>query len=177
MSEWEDIWVDSLCCCVIASSQSPGVFAVVERGDTHVCVVYVWVWAVVERGGTHVCVSCMSECLQVCGTENRLFYPSNSLSSNMLTRFSQITFLPFFPFPQHPSFVPPSFITFSSIFSSTSMQIRNILVQFLFQILVLAYLLLYGFSDFSVESGSPQHLTIVFNTFVFCQIFNEVNAR
>ena len=50
-------------------------------------------------------------------------------------------------------------------------------MQFLFQIIVLAYLLLYGFSDFSVESGSPQHLTIVFNTFVFCQIFNEINAR
>lgn len=28
-----------------------------------------------------------------------------------------------------------------------------------------------------VEEGSVRHLTIIFNAFVFCQIFNEFNAR
>ena len=84
----------------------------------------------------------------------------------------------------HPSLIIPFVLSFSFLIFSlppllhfAMYQIRNIFVQFLFQIIVLAYLLLYGFSDFSVESGSPQHLTIVFNTFVFCQIFNEINAR
>lgn len=54
---------------------------------------------------------------------------------------------------------------------------RNIIVQFLYQIGLLAYLLLHGAADFEVSSGSRQHLTIVFNAFVFCQIFNELNAR
>lgn len=28
-----------------------------------------------------------------------------------------------------------------------------------------------------VEEGSVRHLTLIFNAFVFCQIFNEFNAR
>lgn len=76
--------------------------------------------------------------------------------------------------------------------------IRNIAVQSLFQLALLTYLLLYGaedfktteglynstepenlcdFSDLFVCVGSHLHLTIIFNTFVFCQIFNEFNAR
>ena len=54
---------------------------------------------------------------------------------------------------------------------------RNILVQSIFQICVLGYLLLAGAEDFGVQIGSRVHTTIVFTTFVFCQIFNEFNAR
>jgi Ca2+-transporting ATPase len=59
----------------------------------------------------------------------------------------------------------------------SNIMMRNIFVQFLYQILLLAYLLLLGAPIFGVATGSPQHFTIVFNTFVFCQIFNEINAR
>jgi magnesium-transporting ATPase (P-type) len=59
--------------------------------------------------------------------------------------------------------------------------IRNIIIQFLFQLSVLAYIIMHGENDFNVEKNTPlgakQLTTIVFNTFVFCQIFNEINAR
>jgi hypothetical protein len=54
---------------------------------------------------------------------------------------------------------------------------RNIGVQFLFQMALLSYLLLHGAAHFGTVENSPQHLTIIFNTFVFCQVFNEINAR
>ncbi len=55
--------------------------------------------------------------------------------------------------------------------------IRNILVQSVFQVAVLMYLLHGAPVDMGLKAGSPQHSTFVFNTFVFCQIFNELNAR
>ena len=57
------------------------------------------------------------------------------------------------------------------------LMIRNILFQSVFQVLVLMYLLYGAPSDMGLVSGSQQHSTFVFNTFVFCQIFNELNAR
>jgi Ca2+-transporting ATPase len=54
---------------------------------------------------------------------------------------------------------------------------RNIFVQFLFQMGVLVYLIMHGSEVFQVENDSRKHLTIIFNTFVFCQVFNELNAR
>ena len=54
---------------------------------------------------------------------------------------------------------------------------RNIFVQSIFQIVLLGYVLVEGASVFGVEEGSTQHFTVVFNVFVFCQIFNEYNAR
>lgn len=55
--------------------------------------------------------------------------------------------------------------------------IRNILVQSTFQVLVLMYLLVLAPGDFGLVPESTEHITLVFNTFVFCQIFNELNAR
>jgi len=55
--------------------------------------------------------------------------------------------------------------------------IRNIAVQSLFQIGLLAYLMFGYCGDFGCAPGSARHNTIIFNTFVFCQIFNEFNAR
>lgn len=54
---------------------------------------------------------------------------------------------------------------------------RNIAVQFLFQMTMLGYLLFEGANDFETVEGSRQHFTIIFNAFVFCQVFNELNAR
>jgi calcium-translocating P-type ATPase len=53
---------------------------------------------------------------------------------------------------------------------------RNIAVQSSFQLLVLAII----FSDaslFGSEAQSRHHYTIIFNVFVWCQIFNEFNSR
>lgn len=55
--------------------------------------------------------------------------------------------------------------------------LRNILCQFLFQIGLLTYLLQVGYQDFDTVYGSREHFTVIFNAFVFCQIFNELNAR
>ena len=54
---------------------------------------------------------------------------------------------------------------------------RNIFVQFAFQMALLCYLLLVGAPHFDTAANSKEHLTIIFNTFVFCQVFNEINAR
>ena len=53
----------------------------------------------------------------------------------------------------------------------------NIAVQSFFQIVLLCYLLIVGADDFGVVEGSTEHYTIIFTTFVFCQVFNEFNAR
>lgn len=54
---------------------------------------------------------------------------------------------------------------------------RNILGQSIFQLAVLCAMLGYSDQLFSTVQGSAHHFTIVFNTFVFCQVFNELNAR
>jgi magnesium-transporting ATPase (P-type) len=54
---------------------------------------------------------------------------------------------------------------------------RNILCQATYQLIVLVYLLNRGPQLFFCEDGSRQHFTIIFNAFVFCQVFNEFNAR
>ena len=48
--------------------------------------------------------------------------------------------------------------------------LRHISVQFLFQMGLLVYLLLIGAPHFGVHEDSLEHLTIIFNTFVFCQV-------
>lgn len=58
-----------------------------------------------------------------------------------------------------------------------AVMMRNIVVQFIFQIALMAYLLTTGAEDFSVLPHSTAHFTVVFNTFVLCQVFNEINAR
>lgn len=59
----------------------------------------------------------------------------------------------------------------------TRPMMRNIAVQSLFQIALLGYLLLGGEADLGVATGSTAHYTVIFNVFVFCQVFNELNAR
>jgi len=54
---------------------------------------------------------------------------------------------------------------------------RHIAVQFIFQMCLLAYLSYEAAPHFNTVQDSIQHITIVFNTFVFCQVFNEINAR
>lgn len=54
---------------------------------------------------------------------------------------------------------------------------RNITCQSIYQLLLLIFLLKYGPEVFDCEDASAHHFTILFNAFVFCQIFNEFNAR
>ena len=54
---------------------------------------------------------------------------------------------------------------------------RNILCQAVYQLLLLVFLLNKGPQFFGCEDGSTHHFTILFNAFVFCQVFNEFNAR
>lgn len=63
---------------------------------------------------------------------------------------------------------------------------RNILVQSFFQIVVLTVLLFGGGYIFGIQFRRPDeawtadngfHYTMIFNTFIFMQVFNEVNCR
>ncbi|KAK7316249.1 hypothetical protein VNO77_35130 [Canavalia gladiata] len=57
----------------------------------------------------------------------------------------------------------------------TNIMWRNLLAQALYQIAVLLTLQFKGESIFGVKSGVND--TLIFNTFVLCQVFNEFNAR
>jgi Ca2+-transporting ATPase len=54
---------------------------------------------------------------------------------------------------------------------------RNIFVQATYQLGLLVFLLNKGPQIYNCEDGSTHHFTILFNAFVFCQVFNEFNAR
>lgn len=54
---------------------------------------------------------------------------------------------------------------------------RNIFVQATYQLALMVFLLNAGPDMFGCEDGSTHHFTIIFNAFVFCQVFNEFNAR
>jgi len=54
---------------------------------------------------------------------------------------------------------------------------RNILFQASYQLALLIFMLRRGPEIFSCEDGSRRHFTLLFNAFVFCQVFNEFNAR
>nr|XP_016505608.1 PREDICTED: calcium-transporting ATPase 9, plasma membrane-type-like isoform X1 [Nicotiana tabacum]XP_016505609.1 PREDICTED: calcium-transporting ATPase 9, plasma membrane-type-like isoform X1 [Nicotiana tabacum] len=59
---------------------------------------------------------------------------------------------------------------------------RNLFIQALYQVGILLVLNFQGKSILSLEHDDPKHAnmvknTLIFNTFVFCQIFNEFNAR
>eukprot|EP01028_Stygiella_incarcerata_P011818 TRINITY_DN690_c0_g1_i1.p1 TRINITY_DN690_c0_g1~~TRINITY_DN690_c0_g1_i1.p1 ORF type:complete len:629 (+),score=157.29 TRINITY_DN690_c0_g1_i1:1464-3350(+) len=59
----------------------------------------------------------------------------------------------------------------------TSIMIRNVAGQSIFQLAVLLTLLFVGQDIFSTDAQSMHHNTIIFNTFVMCQLFNEINSR
>lgn len=60
---------------------------------------------------------------------------------------------------------------------------KNILLHSLYQIIVLLVLMEAGPTLFDISSGFKKHgqpsvhLTIMFNTFVLMQLFNEINSR
>jgi P-type Ca2+ transporter type 2C len=66
----------------------------------------------------------------------------------------------------------------------TSVMWRKVIGQSIYQIIVLCILLFFGQSFLDVESRGPNerwtpengvHFTIIFNTFVMMQVFNEIN--
>ena len=54
---------------------------------------------------------------------------------------------------------------------------RNIFVQASYQLGLLTFLLKRGPEIFGCVDGSNHHFTLIFTAFVFCQVFNEFNAR
>jgi magnesium-transporting ATPase (P-type) len=55
--------------------------------------------------------------------------------------------------------------------------VRNIIGQSVLQITILCIILFQGAKTWGVGDRDAVHLTIFFNTFVFLQIFNELNSR
>eukprot|EP00055_Hartaetosiga_balthica_P018791 m.135364 g.135364 ORF g.135364 m.135364 type:complete len:1429 (-) comp9952_c0_seq1:212-4498(-) len=60
--------------------------------------------------------------------------------------------------------------------------LRQIIGHSIYQLVIILILIFHGHKIFNIESGHTsdvptQHFTIVFNTFVWMQIFNEFNAR
>ncbi|XP_073145710.1 calcium-transporting ATPase 9, plasma membrane-type-like [Henckelia pumila] len=64
----------------------------------------------------------------------------------------------------------------------TNIMWRNLLIQALYQVAILLVFNFYGITILNLKNYSTEHAnmvknTVIFNTFVLCQIFNEVNAR
>ncbi|KAG8376409.1 hypothetical protein BUALT_Bualt09G0060500 [Buddleja alternifolia] len=64
----------------------------------------------------------------------------------------------------------------------TNIMWRNLLIQALYQVVVLLILNFRGRSLLNLEHDNSEHAfrvrnTLIFNAFVFCQVFNEFNAR
>ncbi|PIN07951.1 Calcium transporting ATPase [Handroanthus impetiginosus] len=64
----------------------------------------------------------------------------------------------------------------------TNIMWRNLVIQAVYQVAVLLVLNFYGITILDLSDDKKEHAnmvknTIVFNTFVLCQIFNEFNAR
>ncbi|WCJ28540.1 calcium-transporting ATPase putative [Euphorbia peplus] len=64
----------------------------------------------------------------------------------------------------------------------TNIMWRNLLIQALYQVIVLLVLNFHGESVLQLENESREHATdvkntMIFNAFVLCQVFNEFNAR
>ncbi|KAL0224720.1 hypothetical protein RCL1_002632 [Eukaryota sp. TZLM3-RCL] len=57
------------------------------------------------------------------------------------------------------------------------LMLKNILTQGSFQLIVLVAILYFGNHLFGVELLSTEHTTIIFTTFVFLQLFNEINCK
>jgi magnesium-transporting ATPase (P-type) len=55
--------------------------------------------------------------------------------------------------------------------------IKHIASQSLYQVAVLMVILYAGNSIWNVPKRSAVHYTLIFNSFVWCQIFNEINCR
>jgi len=62
-------------------------------------------------------------------------------------------------------------------FLITKQMWSNIIGQGVYQSIVLSFVLYYSYDFFNVIPHSVQHTTIVFNTFVLCQVVNEINSR
>ena len=54
---------------------------------------------------------------------------------------------------------------------------RNIIGQSIYQLAVLFGILYAGHYIVEYEVDSREHYTFLFNAFVFCQVFNEINCR
>jgi hypothetical protein len=54
---------------------------------------------------------------------------------------------------------------------------KNILGQAAYQVGILMVLLNFLPWITDVQHRSDEHYTVIFNTFVWCQVFNEINAR
>eukprot|EP01091_Cochliopodium_minus_P021301 TRINITY_DN967_c0_g1_i3.p1 TRINITY_DN967_c0_g1~~TRINITY_DN967_c0_g1_i3.p1 ORF type:complete len:1042 (-),score=346.69 TRINITY_DN967_c0_g1_i3:10-3135(-) len=59
----------------------------------------------------------------------------------------------------------------------TNRMIKHIGIQAIYQVIVLMVILYAGDKIWNVERKSLHHYTIIFNSFVFCQVFNEINCR
>ena len=59
----------------------------------------------------------------------------------------------------------------------TNRILKNIFFQAVYQVGVLLLVLYWGDTIWNVEEKSVRHYTIIFNSFVFCQVFNEINSR
>mmetsp|Transcript_25715 Transcript_25715/g.72045 ORF Transcript_25715/g.72045 Transcript_25715/m.72045 type:complete len:982 (-) Transcript_25715:61-3006(-) len=77
----------------------------------------------------------------------------------------------------HPDLLDRPPININKAWLLSNVMIKNIIGQGIYQVIILCFILFAGPLVWYVEDESDYHYTLIFNAFVFAQIFNEINSR
>ena len=77
----------------------------------------------------------------------------------------------------HPDLLDRPPININRAWLLSNIMLKNIIGQGIYQVILLCYILFVGPMVWYVADGSDYHYTLIFNAFVFAQIFNEINSR
>eukprot|EP00008_Paramoeba_atlantica_P013334 CAMPEP_0201482814 /NCGR_PEP_ID=MMETSP0151_2-20130828/7063_1 /ASSEMBLY_ACC=CAM_ASM_000257 /TAXON_ID=200890 /ORGANISM="Paramoeba atlantica, Strain 621/1 / CCAP 1560/9" /LENGTH=967 /DNA_ID=CAMNT_0047865677 /DNA_START=47 /DNA_END=2950 /DNA_ORIENTATION=- len=77
----------------------------------------------------------------------------------------------------HPDLLERPPININRAWLLSNIMIKNIIGQGIYQVVILCFIMFAGKYIWYVEDGSDIHYTYIFNSFVFAQVFNEINSR
>jgi calcium-translocating P-type ATPase len=77
----------------------------------------------------------------------------------------------------HPDLLERPPININKAWLLSNIMIKNIVGQGIYQVVILCIILFAGPYIWYIEDASEYHYTLLFNAFVFAQVFNEINSR
>jgi calcium-translocating P-type ATPase len=77
----------------------------------------------------------------------------------------------------HPDLLERPPININRAWLISNIMMKNIVGQGVYQVVILCFILFAGPYIWYLDDGSNRHYTLIFNSFVFAQVFNELNSR
>ena len=77
----------------------------------------------------------------------------------------------------HPDLLERPPININKAWLLSNIMIKNIIGQGIYQVVILCFIMFAGPYIWYIEDASDYHYTLIFNAFVFAQVFNEINSR